>query len=100
MSVATDNPPQTRKTEDGKEQINSTTDSEDASDLAPGENADVAAQPATPAWGSDAPDGGATAWLCVLGAWCTAFCSFGWINSELWICPAERVFDSVCISCQ
>lgn len=27
------------------------------------------------------PDGGATAWLVVLGAWCTAFCSFGWLNS-------------------
>lgn len=31
---------------------------------------------------SDAPDGGTTAWLVVLGAWCTSFCSFGWINSE------------------
>ncbi|OJJ45250.1 hypothetical protein ASPZODRAFT_69526 [Penicilliopsis zonata CBS 506.65] len=30
---------------------------------------------------SPAPDGGATAWLVVLGAWCTSFCSFGWINS-------------------
>ena len=28
-----------------------------------------------------APDGGTTAWLVVLGAWCTAFCSFGWLNS-------------------
>lgn len=41
--------------------------------------------------GSDAPDGGLTAWLVVLGAWCTSFCSFGWINStfiskpEMWI---------------
>ncbi|KIM99327.1 hypothetical protein OIDMADRAFT_127322 [Oidiodendron maius Zn] len=35
----------------------------------------------TSAWGDDAPDGGSTAWLCVLGAWCTMFCSFGWINS-------------------
>lgn len=33
--------------------------------------------------GSDAPDGGATAWLVVLGAWCTSFCSFGWVNSTL-----------------
>ncbi|KAG4425385.1 hypothetical protein IFR04_001535 [Cadophora malorum] len=38
--------------------------------------------PSAPAWGSnDAPDGGLTAWLVVLGAWCTSFCSFGWINS-------------------
>ncbi|OAA36625.1 Major facilitator superfamily domain, general substrate transporter [Metarhizium rileyi] len=29
----------------------------------------------------EAPDGGAQAWLVVLGAWCTSFCSFGWINS-------------------
>ncbi|KAB8227597.1 major facilitator superfamily domain-containing protein [Aspergillus alliaceus] len=27
------------------------------------------------------PDGGLTAWLMVLGAWCVLFCSFGWINS-------------------
>ncbi|OAA73361.1 Major facilitator superfamily domain, general substrate transporter [Cordyceps fumosorosea ARSEF 2679] len=27
------------------------------------------------------PDGGVTAWLVVLGGWCTAFCSFGWLNS-------------------
>ncbi|KAK2017351.1 major facilitator superfamily transporter [Colletotrichum eremochloae] len=31
--------------------------------------------------GSDAPDGGLVAWLVVLGAWCTSFCSFGWVNS-------------------
>ena len=31
---------------------------------------------------SDAPDGGVQAWLVVLGAWCTSFCSFGWLNSE------------------
>lgn len=35
----------------------------------------------SPKWGNDAPDGGAAAWLCVLGAWCTSVCSFGWINS-------------------
>lgn len=27
------------------------------------------------------PDGGLRAWLVVMGAWCTSFCSFGWINS-------------------
>lgn len=32
-------------------------------------------------FGSDAPDGGAVAWLVVLGTWCTSFCSFGWLNS-------------------
>ncbi|KAF1991433.1 MFS general substrate transporter [Aulographum hederae CBS 113979] len=27
------------------------------------------------------PDGGTVAWLVVFGAWCTSFCSFGWLNS-------------------
>lgn len=41
-------------------------------------------KPAQPApWGSDAPDGGSTAWLVVLGAWCTSFCSFGWLSSMI-----------------
>ncbi|KAJ6779436.1 hypothetical protein PWT90_10268 [Aphanocladium album] len=31
--------------------------------------------------GSPAPDGGMQAWLVVLGAWCSSFCSYGWINS-------------------
>jgi hypothetical protein len=26
------------------------------------------------------PDGGLKAWLCVLGGFCSLFCSFGWIN--------------------
>jgi hypothetical protein len=26
------------------------------------------------------PDGGREAWLCVFGAWCCLFVSFGWIN--------------------
>ncbi|KAI9370021.1 major facilitator superfamily domain-containing protein [Aspergillus egyptiacus] len=28
-----------------------------------------------------APDGGAVAWLVILGCWCTSFSSFGWLNS-------------------
>ncbi|KAK3309425.1 major facilitator superfamily domain-containing protein [Chaetomium strumarium] len=28
-----------------------------------------------------APDGGAAAWLVVLGAWCALFCTAGWVNS-------------------
>ena len=28
----------------------------------------------------DNPDGGREAWLCVLGAFCCLFCSFGWIS--------------------
>ncbi|KAL4929367.1 MCT family MFS transporter [Aspergillus undulatus] len=30
---------------------------------------------------AEVPDGGAVAWLVVLGCWCTSFCSFGWLNS-------------------
>lgn len=43
------------------------------------------------AYGSDAPDGGLTAWLVVLGAWCTSFCSFGWVNST-----SHHLLFSVC----
>lgn len=42
-------------------------------------DAEKATQPNPP--GRVAPDGGAAAWLVVLGAWCTSFCSFGWLNS-------------------
>ena len=28
------------------------------------------------------PDGGLDAWLAVSGAFCSLFCSFGWINGE------------------
>ncbi|KAF0644274.1 hypothetical protein FPSE5266_03389 [Fusarium pseudograminearum] len=41
----------------------------------------VVQPPVKPVAGSGAPDGGLEAWLVVLGAWCTSFCSFGWINS-------------------
>lgn len=27
------------------------------------------------------PEGGTKAWLCVVGAFCTQFCSFGWVNT-------------------
>ncbi|CAM1508849.1 Fc.00g025880.m01.CDS01 [Cosmosporella sp. VM-42] len=46
-----------------------------------GEKADLEEGAPPPFPGSDAPDGGLVAWLVVLGAWCTSFCSFGWINS-------------------
>ena len=31
---------------------------------------------------SQFPDGGFTAWFCVAGGFCCAFCSFGWVNGE------------------
>jgi hypothetical protein len=45
-----------------------------------GPGAEKAAKPALQ-WGSDAPDGGLIAWGVILGLWCTAFCSFGWLSS-------------------
>lgn len=53
-------------------------DSENTGDV---EKTPVDVAPAPPPNFSDAPDGGLAAWLVVVGAWCTAFCSFGWINS-------------------
>lgn len=55
-----------------------------------------AAPPAS--YKSDAPDGGVTAWLVVLGAWCTSFCSFGWINSmhRLFAVLSVLEFESNC----
>jgi hypothetical protein len=41
---------------------------------------------------SKAPDGGAVAWLVVVGAWCTSFCSFGWINSKFDFHFSESMF--------
>ncbi|KAL2816013.1 major facilitator superfamily domain-containing protein [Aspergillus cavernicola] len=42
-------------------------------------DAEKASSPDQP--GGSAPDGGTSAWLVVLGCWCTSFCSFGWLNS-------------------
>ncbi|KAH9217959.1 major facilitator superfamily transporter [Leptodontidium sp. 2 PMI_412] len=54
------------------------TDTEDKPHEKPG----TAPASTASAWNSsDAPDGGVTAWLVVFGAWCTSFCSFGWLNS-------------------
>lgn len=43
-------------------------------------NREKAGQPA-PQGGSDAPDGGLIAWGVIVGLWCSAFCSFGWLSS-------------------
>ncbi|KAH8896776.1 MFS general substrate transporter [Thozetella sp. PMI_491] len=37
--------------------------------------------PPTEAAADEPPNGGMVAWLVVFGAWCTSFCSFGWLNS-------------------
>ncbi len=57
-------------------------ESKDARQPIPEDNA----TPADAAKVEDAgpPDGGAAAWLVVLGAWCCSFSSPGWINST---CP-------------
>ncbi|OAQ98949.1 hypothetical protein LLEC1_00580 [Akanthomyces lecanii] len=41
----------------------------------------IDAEKAQPRAENDAPDGGRSAWLVVLGAWCCTFVSFGWVNS-------------------
>ncbi|CAK7240762.1 MAG: hypothetical protein STHCBS139747_002209 [Sporothrix thermara] len=60
-------------------------DKEDGADVVEGVRPDGEAAPAGPPAGGfsfhDVPDGGWRAWLLVFGAWCTSFCSFGWINS-------------------
>ncbi|PWY71133.1 monocarboxylate transporter [Aspergillus sclerotioniger CBS 115572] len=38
-------------------------------------------QSSSPWAASPPPDGGLAAWSVVVGAWCSLFCSFGWINS-------------------
>jgi hypothetical protein len=58
---------------------------EGAESDAAGEKAERSSETVVPAYSKDAPDGGTVAWLVVLGAWCTSFCSFGWINSKS--CP-------------
>ncbi|KIX04843.1 uncharacterized protein Z518_05714 [Rhinocladiella mackenziei CBS 650.93] len=56
-----------------------TENAEYQSDHSDGHEAEKAMQPISS--GNDTPDGGLVAWLVVLGAWCTSFCSFGWLNS-------------------
>lgn len=43
---------------------------------------------------TDAPDGGLAAWLVVFGAWCTSFCSFGWVNSKSF----PQIFHMICLA--
>lgn len=46
--------------------------------------------------GDEIPDGGFTAWLVVFGAWCTSFCSFGWLNGSSNPVPLSRKGTSIC----
>lgn len=48
--------------------------------------------PAAPTPPSMPPDGGWEAWLVVLGAFCSLFVSFGWINCEL---PGNLTYDQI-----
>lgn len=59
----------------------------DGSDSATQHESDPEAPAQQPEAGSEkpqlvSPDGGLQAWLVVVGAWCTSFCSFGWLNSK------------------
>ena len=46
---------------------------------------------ATKLEGAGPPDGGAAAWLVVLGAWCCSFSSPSWINSTYMYFPFQPV---------
>ena len=51
-------------------------------------------QPDSPKLKDDLPpDGGAAAWLVVLGAWCCSFCSPGWVNST---CLSSPLHTETC----
>lgn len=43
----------------------------------------------------DTPDGGARAWLMILGAWCCSFCSYGWVNSKFLLDICTHAFPAV-----
>jgi hypothetical protein len=73
MAAVQQSPHQSELTLQGQQGFNN-----EKSDI---EDGSTTQQPVKPVAGSGAPDGGLTAWLVVLGAWCTSFCSFGWINS-------------------
>lgn len=74
-TIVSDPKPVTMSGDEKQAQRSSTESSHISAD-----NAEKAA-PASNNTAPVAPDGGTTAWLVVLGAWCTAFCSFGWLNS-------------------
>lgn len=67
---------------------------------------DDAQEASPPPIGSDAPDGGFRAWLVVFGAWCSSFCTWGWINGKqspcmhaLKFCAISIVADKSLCSC-
>lgn len=70
------------------------TDAEITDDSSALPDSDTEKAPSPKAWGSDAPDGGMTAWLVILGVWCTSFCSFGWLNGTFGLvsCLSTRLF--------
>jgi hypothetical protein len=91
-SEASDGSPPTRRTEaDGleNEENNKITANEKGGDQGDDQGGDEEATSKTPSVAAlgrppqsdPAPDGGARAWLVILGVWCISFCSFGWLNS-------------------
>ncbi|KAK2606292.1 hypothetical protein QQS21_003340 [Conoideocrella luteorostrata] len=72
--------PRTGSTLDVNNQNRPLSDDEKGAHSSPEDDGKDAQKKATQS-ASQAPDGGMQAWLVVLGAWCTSFCSFGWINS-------------------
>lgn len=67
---------------------NTSTDHSDSSRRASDEEKAVVAPVPAPASGppgGEPPDGGWAAWSVVIGVWCISFCSFGWVNSEIYL---------------
>jgi hypothetical protein len=81
MDMSAQNQPTGSDVEDAKKEPTSGADSEGAYYTAPPGREEQDFGEKAPEFVNDAPDGGTAAWLCVLGAWCTSFCSFGWLNS-------------------
>ncbi|PTB53442.1 hypothetical protein M431DRAFT_89501 [Trichoderma harzianum CBS 226.95] len=69
-----------RRIEISEKDGNNASDREEPIVLKEEEDANYQPAAAVPV-GSPPPNGGLRAWLVVVGAWCTSFCSFGWINS-------------------
>lgn len=69
-----------RRIEISEKDGNNASDREEPIVLKEEEDANYQPAAAVPV-GLPPPNGGLRAWLVVVGAWCTSFCSFGWINS-------------------
>jgi MFS transporter, MCT family, aspergillic acid transporter len=79
MSPSTEQPPMTSAAESTNSTLqNGVSEPEDSLEE---KNGDLEQETTATKLSSPALDGGLSAWLVALGAWCVLLCSFGWINS-------------------